>query len=834
MQACQGNAAHFPPLVVLFCAILAGVTCDRRVSMSHLVWIAVAVIALGIWCLTSRWSKNQFQAGLVLIAAFCTAALWHHWHWRWFGEDELGLAANRKPVPICAEVIALSSPRRQPAPPPNPLDTMRVDDETHLPIRITRVRDGSQWRAASGTAMLRAADMQLDIHAGDRLRIFAHLSTPAEPLNPGEPEFLLYERSERRLCRLHVDSGECIRVIENGSRCNLMYWLNRVRNHCDRNLWRHISPSRAGLAAAVLLGTREQIDRDRHDDFMITGTVHLLSISGLHVAILVYGFWMIARFGWLSRKPTLILAVIFVGLYALLTDARPPVIRAAVLVAVMCAARYTGRQALSFNTLASAGIVVIALNPASFFQTGTQLSFLAVATMASIPRALAQSATMDPLERLVGETRPWPVRAFRRLGTQAWQAARLSTIIWLVALPLVMYRFHLLSPVATILNPIVCLPMAVALFAGFGVMVFGGVLPYVAELCGSICDASLWSMEQCIAWALAWRGNHCWLPAPPYWWVFVFYTVAAVWLAIPVLRPARSWCGAILLTWLAWGLWLTAGPVARAQPESSRTLTCTFVAVGHGTSVLMELPSGKTLLYDAGRLGTAEGGARSIASVLWTRGITHLDAIVVSHADADHFNAIPDLLRRFSVGVVYVSPVMFRRDAPALGPLRASIISSEIPIREISAGDRLDTHDQVRMTVLHPSASGTTGSDNANSIVVLVEFDGIRILLPGDLETPGLEELLERAPIDCDVIMAPHHGSIRSNPAGFARWSIPEHVIISGGIGRDARPVTEAYEAAGGRVYHTAEDGAVQIVVRDRRYRITTYRRPGKRPYAAN
>ncbi len=84
------------------------------------------------------------------------------------------------------------------------------------------------------------------------------------------------------------------------------------------------------------------------------------------------------------------------------------------------------------------------------------------------------------------------------------------------------------------------------------------------------------------------------------------------------------------------------------------------------------MPGGETLLYDAGRLGAPTGASRAVAGYLWSRGITHLDAIVISHADADHYNAVPALLDQFSVGSVYVSPVMFEERSAALDALRAA------------------------------------------------------------------------------------------------------------------------------------------------------------------
>ncbi|MEZ6119582.1 MAG: MBL fold metallo-hydrolase [Pirellulaceae bacterium] len=74
---------------------------------------------------------------------------------------------------------------------------------------------------------------------------------------------------------------------------------------------------------------------------------------------------------------------------------------------------------------------------------------------------------------------------------------------------------------------------------------------------------------------------------------------------------------------------------------------CTFVAVGHGSAVILQLPDGQTLLYDSGRLRFPQPAVDAVSHVLWHRRIRHLDAVIVSHADADHYNAIPELAERF-------------------------------------------------------------------------------------------------------------------------------------------------------------------------------------------
>jgi len=495
-------------------------------------------------------------------------------------------------------------------------------------------------------------------------------------------------------------------------------------------------------------------------------------------------------------------------LYTLLADARPPAVRATVLVGVMCLASCLGRRPLAFNSLAAAALVVLALNPADLFRTGPHLSFLAVAGLAWFaPRWIGLRDHQDRLDRIASASRAWPWLVFGFLGRWVWHLTLVSATIWLLALPLVMSRFHLLTPIAVALNTLLWLPMVVALSTGFGVLVCGWLSPPLGVVFGRCCDGSLWLLESAIAAARAVPGGHFWVPGPPDWWLLGFYGALGLMAAVPRLRPPRRWCAALLAGWTGIGF---AGATLPGDPAR---LDCTFLSMGHGCAVVLELPSGQTMLYDAGHFGPPGGATRSIAACLWSRGITHLDAVVVSHADADHYNALPELLKRFSVGVIYVSPVMFEDDSPAMVALAQAIHEAGVPIREIHAGNQLQGGDDCRIEVLNPPQRGVLGSDNANSLTLDVLYRDRRILLPGDLESPGLDDVLAEEPLDCAVLLAPHHGSHRSDPTGLADWCTPEWVVISGSHRYDPSETEAAYRAAGARVLHTAKVGAVRVTI---------------------
>ncbi len=270
-------------------------------------------------------------------------------------------------------------------------------------------------------------------------------------------------------------------------------------------------------------------------------------------------------------------------------------------------------------------------------------------------------------------------------------------------------------------------------------------------------------------------------------------------------------------------------PILAAALSKPAAFKCHMIDVGQGACVAIESPAGRVMLYDAGSLGSPYAATERIGNFLWSRGHRRIDAIVISHADVDHFNAVPGLVERFDVGVVYVSPHMFRPiDSPTLAPAPAALekllADRGIPVRVIEMGDRLAIDEHSTAEVLHPGPLDIAGGDNSRSVVLGVEFAGKRVLLPGDLESPGLDAVIADEPYDCDVLLAPHHGSRRSDPPGFAQWSSPEWVVISGSQDLGIAEVTDSYSQRGAEVLNTSVDGCVSFELSSEGVEVSTFR----------
>jgi competence protein ComEC len=815
--------------------VAAGIWADAVWSPPLGVWVALSCSWLVASPLALACRFPRVASLLVLLAASGLAGGWHAVQWRWFPPGDLALDLDEVPRPVCVEVELESEPELIPAAAPSPLAHQLGGEQHDCVVRVRAVRDGQRWRPAAGRARLSFPALPDPLHSGDFVRVLALASRPTEPANPDEYDSAFAERGRRVLTRLQAKLGAGVWRIRPGDNQSLGRWFATLRNAGERSLARHVTRGQAPLAAALLLGTRRQLDADLSHTFFVTGLAHLLAISGLNVAIFAYGFWAIVRLGWLPRRFALVLVAGLAVFYAALTGGEAPVVRAAILVVCVCGAKLLARQGMAYNSLAAAGLLVLAVQPASLFHTGAQLSFLAVAVLCATGGGEGESGASgprpggahrgpksnaadrsgndrrhghDPLDMLLERSRPWWSRLARRFAAAAGRAVWTGFQVWLSSTPLVVWRFHVVSLIALPLNPLVLAPAAVALYAGFATLMLAPLTVTGAAGAGWVCGESLWAIERLLRWGEAVPGGHFWLPGPPRWAVVGFYAgLGLATLALHALSPP-GW----LKRGMGWSLMAAVVGGLLLVPRTLRddAVRVTFIAVGHGTSVLVEWPDGRNLLYDAGRLGWPAAGSRAIAGTLWSRGVRSLDDVVISHADTDHYNALPGLLKRFQVRRVHVSPAMFERPDPALAELRKALDAAGLFCGTLQRGDELwnDRHGRIR--VLHPEAGTRWRTDNAASLVLSIETPSGSVLLPGDLEGAGLQRLLDLPPHPHRIAMAPHHGSVTGGADRLIAWAEPDWVVISGSASRGV-PLADTAAMTGRRWSFTARDGAVHF-----------------------
>jgi competence protein ComEC len=506
----------------------------------------------------------------------------------------------------------------------------------------------------------------------------------------------------------------------------------------------------------------------------------------------------------------------------LLVGGETPVVRATLLVWLTAVATALGRRAASVTALAFAVLVVLAVSPGEIGRVGAQLSFLSTLVLIGASVALYRPAEVDPIERLIDRSRPTWQRRLRAFGWQCVAVACVGAAVWVVTAPIVAARFHLFSPIGLVINPLIAPLVALAMVWGGLCLILAPICGVLAAACGQGCDLALHGLETLVAVAAAVPGGHVWVPAPAEWWVVGWYGLLAamlLFLARERLRCAGTWA-CVAIVWALVGLVADAGLWPHAERFPGMRVLVT--AVGHGCGIVVRSPSGRCLVYDAGRLGAGSAASRSLASVLWGERLRRIDTLVISHADTDHFNAVPDLLERFAIGEIVVPPAFLEAGAWAPRRLMALARAHGVPVRAVQAGGGWAIDPLCRVRVLHPfPEAGTAAGDNETSLVLAIETAGRRLLLTGDLEGAALDRFVSLGPERCDVLVAPHHGSLSSLPPTLATATDADWVVVSGASSPGWSRVRDAYAAArpgGTRVVKTGPDGgrgggAIEIVL---------------------
>ncbi len=851
------------PMVVIL-AVTALVICIDHLEILPPKAQCLLIICAGCQLLTYRLSLIPLVR--ILWATLIIAAIalgHHHQHWFIYDSSDIGWQATTtgKTVELICELI--NEPQiKSPPGTPSPLQFQSKEPSTRLRLRILASREDSTNESQPFTATIGSIEgvvrgLWSNGIAGDRVLIRGKLRSIDGQRNPGQFDFQDFYRSKRQRAVLFIEAPAAIQVLDRSSYSPATIRA-ALRIHFDRMLSKYLPPADAAIASAMLLGKRHRLDPLQQSRFIETGTAHLLAISGLHVGILASaGFWLL-RLGWLPRHWSLVLVVVQVTFFAWLVEFNPPVTRAALLINLFCLSRMLGQRGLSFNVLALAGLIVLAMNPADLFNTGPQLSFLAVTALIAIARAAPHPQQIEPAKRLWINSRGKAWRHVHRVIQGFNRTCRSSAALWLVTSPLIALRFHLVSWGGLVANPIVIPLMSGVLYGGLAVMLVGDVCPFFTRGAADICQTSLWLMDTVLFWIQQFWWSSQWVIGPPAWSVAIFlfgfwsllvcpqiywdFQTILGWLLAKILygkkrlntdktaiqfpapikrsritakqdqtRVPRFVIYAVFIVWWI-SFWVLPNQWLWWTQRSQRAYSeLTFIDVGHGTSVLVRTPGGKLILYDAGSFGSVDTATNAISGVLWSLGIMHLDALIISHADLDHYNAVPNLAERFSIGRIYLTPMNYHQSHAGVVYLRERLAQHCIPISLISAGDHWQIDEVSTAQVLSPPNCGTGGNDNANSIVLLMKLAERTVLLPGDIDGVGLQQLLKTSIVPVDLAMAPHHGSLSSKPAKFVAWCRPTWVAISGDQRRVSKTSISQYSSLGAQVSSTSSSGALRF-----------------------
>ena len=594
----------------------------------------------------------------------------------------------------------------------------------------------------------------------------------------------------------------------------------------------------AALSNGMLLGIEAGIPDELYEQFNLTGTSHVIVISGSNVAI-VSGVVMALFVRLWGRRRALWPTLAGIGLYALLVGGDPAVMRAALMGSLFVVATILNRQRTALLGLGAACWAMTLLNPLTLWDVGFQFSSAATAGLILFSPGLT-----------AGLKRLWPGIAWggHLTGGLAAQSSLLlfgllqdGLLVTLAAnlttLPLVVYYFVRLSLVSLLTNLLIApVQPYIMLWGGAGLLVGLTGVDWLAQ-------PLLWVPYLCLEWTV---GMVRWSAALPWASEDVFgYGLGSLFLTYGLLfgwhgrrgliqmlgwRPRISapllwqWSRTIALPGLALGA-LLLWQLLLSRPDGMLHLW--FLDIGQGDGILVQTPGGRQILIDGGsdsqRLFAQLGGVMPF----WDRS---LDLVVATHPDWDHMGGQLGLPDRFAVEQALVSENLVGH--ADFAEWRTRMEDGRAQIASQSQGGWIDLGDGVALWVLWPpteEAMPPVEEDDKNerSLVLRLVYGEFSVLLTGDAGLP-VEMAMGRSgqPLAAHILKVGHHGSRNSTGAEFVNSVQPEVAVIQVGENRYGHPTAEVLATLAGRLLlrndlhgriHVRSDGARMWIETERR-----------------
>jgi len=758
-----------------------------RLVMLALGWTAGLALAAGLHLPAERW------AGLLIASVLVTAIVWRHARWPALALVALALGGLRFAALPQSDALSayndlggLTFEGLVAAPP------VYTDSGLQIRLEADTLERGGQRLPIAATVLLRAP-VTATIEAGSRIRATGLLTAPRLI---GDLDYGAY------LARTGIHSlmqDAAVEVLAPPDPYRLDTALARLRASLTNAIQRAMPPPQSGLLIAMLLGDESGIAPATEEAFAVTGTAHLVAISGFNMLVISSAVQAVLLRLRVRRRWAAVASVAVIVAYTLLVGASPAVVRAALMSGLLVIGQSLRRRTFIASSLAFALLLITLVNPLALWDIGFQLSLLAALGIALLAAPFTRAGDRAA-EKLLPAPLQKPTADFINpvLGTTL--AAQLA-VLPLIAL--VFGRVSLISPLVNLLVApaqsallltgaagalLALLPFAPAFVLAPAWLLLSyttGIIHAFARV--PLAELSLFPGEGAVALFYA-----CFIAGG------LLMAARPTWLA-RFFRPLQSRPAAVSVLLAAFGVLLLTG--AQLAGRSDPYLHVWFLDMDGESAALVRSPGGAQILVDGGshpaRLLSAIGerlpfNDRTIE--LWA----------ITQPSFNRVQSAERLLDQYAVEQVLTN------GQPILDTGLAALLERAGSVTALTAGQRIELSDGTLIEVLHPAATpGATARQADEGLVLRLTYGDVSLLLASDLSAEGQAAMIaNRYGVPAAVLQAPAGGAEDSLLPDLVTVTQPQAVILQSRSEDSNEPAPDTLALLDGlRVYQTGAGG---------------------------
>jgi competence protein ComEC len=596
-------------------------------------------------------------------------------------------------------------------------------------------------------------------------------------------------------------------ILSAGNGPLLLQSLNAFRSLCRQNIDRLFAEPYAALLSGILLGLDNGIPKNLYDQFNITGTSHIIAISGFNMSLVaIFLLCLTKRLFGMKYAPWAAFGGIW--LYALLVGAGASVLRAAGMAGIAMLALLSGRPNAVRSSLAATGILLTAITPQSFLDVDFQLSFMATLGLVVLSPRLEEIAS-STMGRFFSKQNAAFLYDLIKDGLLLTLAAQIFT------LPITALYFGRISLIGLMTNLLVLPVQPLVMIGGATAALLGFISGPLARLTAMVAWLPLaWTVAVVRFTAgfpmasLTLNNGEKGIAALILFFAMAFIAV----ILVPGLRARMMkalntakvplMAGLAIITALTW--------LASSSLPDGR-LHVRLLNVGQGDAILIITPAGKNILIDGGPSEQALLNELGGRLPFWEH---TLSLVVNTHPQADHLTGLLGALKHYQVDYLMENDSL--SDYPLVLEWRRQVKDKGIPIIPGVRGTVIRLSKDIDLRVLHPQGPVMSEDENQDSIVLLLEYGETRFLFSGDVNADTEERLLSGGELPAvNVLKVAHHGSSTGLTPALLEKLSPSVALIPVGENRFGQPDPAVLEMLDDRhvpTYRTDRHGAIEII----------------------
>ena len=635
---------------------------------------------------------------------------------------------------------------------------------------------------------------EMNIKFGDYIKINAKIELPSKARNYMGFDYQRYLKSKKIIATIiDVENVEILDV----NKVNIVENIfNSVRNNIKEIMYKLLPKDARELAVGMIIGDKDELDAKIEEDFKNSNLTHMLAVSGAHISYVILGLNLMLKKT--SNRFRKIFIICFLIFFVGVTNFTPSVQRASTMAILLLISTMLYRSQDTCTSIAFSGLVILIINPYSFFDIGFQLSFGGTIGIVLMYNNLIKRFKTN-----------------EKINGYIVSSICVSVCANLIIIPIMAFNFNTVSLTFWISNLLAGPFLGVIIILGFCVYLLSFVIFPVAKIISIPLKYLIYILLAIVKYCSKIPFSSITIRTPYIFEILIYYIVLYLVFNYAKIKPYSKKLVVIILIII-----LIANSCIFVQNHGKMIIY--FIDVGQGDSTLIRTAKNKTILIDGGgsENSSFDVGEKTLLPYLLDRKITVLDYVVISHFDTDHCGGILYLMEHIKVRNIIISKQ--GKESSNYNKFKNIVINKEISVIFVKKGDKIKIDNETYMDVLFPSNNFISDNIlNNNSIVTKVCYNNFSILFTGDVEEIAENEICREYhttdKLKANILKVAHHGSKTSSTAEFIKMVKPQIALIGVGeknkFGHPNDGVIQRLKNMNTKIYRTDKMGEIVIQI---------------------